>query len=126
MTRSTLVAWMPSSRNSRVAASRIRPRALLVAMAAPAPEGREWSLSCKSLTDADKLCKYAECTDAESQGVGSDDHPDPDGTATAPGSRAAPAAGGGRADHRPGRRGPGVLPVQGQPHRDRAGQRDPA
>src|SRR5829696_7959481 len=64
MMRSTAVARMPSSQKSRVAASRIRSRGLVAAMTPSPRETVENGLSCASVMEADKLCKYAECTAA--------------------------------------------------------------
>src|SRR5918992_1894255 len=65
MTRSTLVAWMPSSAKSRVAAARIRSRGLVPAMrGAPLQPKVENGLSCRSVKEPGKLCKHAECISA--------------------------------------------------------------
>src|SRR4029453_4145104 len=63
MTRSTLVAWMPPSAKSRVAAARMRSRGPVVAIrSAPPARKVENGLSCRSVKEPDEPCKYAECT----------------------------------------------------------------
>src|SRR5215218_3573406 len=116
MTRSTLAALMPSSAKSRVAATRIRSRGLgpPIAGAPLEADGREWSLlqKCEGTGQTLQACRMHlshTYMPPGPEGVDRDDDPDPDRTKATAGGRAAAAAGGCRADHRPGGRAAGMV-----------------